>query len=724
MQKSLESKLTVYINVAVLVSLLASVLLIYYFVGTLNRNSIESDRELVSGGFNALVEQNEVTTRDYGWWSPAQNHFEAGDELWLYNNMGSSIETPGIFDLLILSQEAEGKIYGWDATQTIDSRSDILTSAQYAALRLHLYNNYQAGLYSASHFLFHEGRPFVFTVTLVGAEENRLVYDPMTDPVLIVGMAIDVDALRSIENMFHVRDLSFIAGRVETANSYQLIDASGHLLGSLVWSPSVPGSQSLRLTLIPLLVYILIFLFAAHFLGKRAYALASRTAESERKARAAAKTDRLTGLDNRHGFNEYIESKIVQYFGAKGEVTFIFVDLNGFKKINDQAGHIVGDKVLKIVAERFMQTVNKDLFLARVGGDEFCCVLTGMDSHRNSKTVAQRMIDCLKEPLVIGDGLYQVGAAVGVAKSRKEKPLSFLELIHNADVAMYRAKQDQMTEPLFYDASLESEQKENREMAEEMEVGLERGEFHLHYQPIICSKGGSLSSVEALLRWDSPTRGSVGPAQFIPVAEETRLIQRLGDFVLRTVCHEIGPDADFSVAINLSPAQLKDPELCANFVSILAEYEMVPSDVELELTEGLLVDNLERAKMRLHEFVSAGFQINLDDFGTGFASLGYLKEFPFGKIKIDGSYGSNCGHDLNANQTLQALGLLSQSMNFKAVAEGVETEEQSKLIKMFGFEYMQGWFYGKPMPVEDFWLRYDRENKILSLPEVEKSSGS
>jgi len=723
LQKSLESKLTVYVNVAVLVSLLASVLAIYYFVGTLNRNSMQSDRELVSGGFRAMVEQNELTTRDYGWWSPAQNHFESGDEQWLYSNMGSSIETPGIFDLLILSQESEGKSFGWDKAHGSEIQHNLLTTRQLDTLRSELAESYEAGIYSSSHLLYQGGQPFLYSTTIVGASENRLIYDPLTDPILIIGIAIDESFLSNIESMFHVSDVSFSSMRLDTANSYQLMDSSGHFVGSLTWTPSVLGSESLRLTFIPLLVYIAIFLFAAHFIGKRAYALAAQNADSERKARTAARTDRLTGLENRHGFNEYIESKIVQYFGAKGEVTFIFVDLNGFKKINDQAGHGIGDEVLKVVAERFRKTVREDLFLARVGGDEFCCVLTGIDSHRNSKSVAQGLIDSLLEPLAIGEGLYQVGAAVGVAKSRKEKPLSFLELIHNADVAMYKAKLDQMTKPLFYNASLELEKKENREMAEEMETGLQRGEFHLHYQPIVRSKDGALASVEALLRWESPSRGSVGPAHFIPVAEETKLIQRLGDFVLRTVCQEIGAGADFSVAINLSPAQLKDPDLCESFVSILAEYDMIPSDIELELTEGLLVDNLERAKVRLHEFVEAGFQINLDDFGTGFASLGYLKEFPFGKIKIDRSYGSNCGHDLNANQTLQALGLLSQSMNFKAVAEGVETEEQSKLIKMFGFEYMQGWNFGKPMPVEDFWLRYDRENKRVNRSLNEKSSG-
>jgi diguanylate cyclase (GGDEF)-like protein len=706
LKNPLRGLLTQYVNMAVLLSLIASVLIVYFFVGALNRHAVKTDAELIQGGVDFVVARTEAFARDYGWWREALEAFETTDINWMYRNMGSSIETPRAFDILVVAEEADGKIFGWDENNPDTPRPDIFTPAQLADIRDDLATAHALGRYSTSHMMYIDGRPFIISATLMGENPDRSAYSPLDDPMMIIGEELDFVFLTNIGNLFDVRDLQFGQYDTNAANSLALTDSAGHHLAYLVWQPTVPGTHALRMTFLPLISYIAVFLIFAIFIGRRANRLASTAVEGERRATLASKTDCMTGLANRQGFADFVDRPCAEFSAAQGQAAVIFIDLNGFKQINDDAGHKIGDRVLKIVSQRFVNAVRDKAFLARMGGDEFACVLIGSDAEGDADIIARRLIFSLEEPLKIEGSFYQVGAAVGIASSTGNDLQTFPALLHNADVAMYRAKADQLAEPLHYDAKLEEEHQYQRDLCEEMHAGLERGEFSVHYQPIVRASDKSLASVEALLRWTSPTRGSVGPDEFIPIAERTSLIQRLGAFVLKTVCEEIGPDAGFSVAINLSPAQLRDPELCQTFINILDAHNMKPSAIEVELTEGLLVDNLGKAKIRLQQFVDAGFKVNLDDFGTGFASLGYLNEFPFSKIKIDRSYISKCGEDPKVSQTLQAFALLTQSLDLEVVAEGVETEMQSKLIHMLGFDYLQGWHFGRPVPAQKFWAAH------------------
>ena len=217
------------------------------------------------------------------------------------------------------------------------------------------------------------------------------------------------------------------------------------------------------------------------------------------------------------------------------------------------------------------------------------------------------------------------------------------------------------------------------------------------YQPIVSAKTKLITSAEALLRWEHPIRGSVPPDVFIPIAERSNLIKKLGDLVLDSVCRDFPSKTQHTVSINLSPVQLEDPDLSERFVAKLKSHGISPTNIELELTETVLVDNFDRAKLRLEELSSAGFSINLDDFGTGFASMGYLKSLPFSKIKIDKSFVGTIGKGDGHNSLLQALSLMGSALGLEVVAEGVETETQAKLLYLLGFDYMQGWHFGRPM---------------------------
>ena len=505
----------------------------------------------------------------------------------------------------------------------------------------------------------------------------------------------------NLGDLFGVNSVHFSEARTRAPNQVELQDAAGHSVGVLTWLASTPGYFTLRVAIFPIIGYVGLFLILAIVIGRRTASLGNEARKNESRAIDAARRDRLTGLPNRNGFNDILEGESANRAALDGQAAVVFVDLNGFKSINDRAGHAIGDEVLRLVARRLSAVVNDEGALARIGGDEFAVILTGPKATRLAMPIARRLISCLEVPLEIDEAFYEVGAAVGVALSTRAHTLSLVELVQNADVAMYRAKNEQMTRPLCYGGELEREVRARREMANAIRVGIACEEFHVAYQPIVRSRGGNIASVEALLRWSRPGQQPVGPDEFIPVAEDAKLIAPLGEFVLHTVCREIAPIVGLNVAINLSPAQLKDPDLCERFTRILKEYDMPPERMEIELTEGILVDNLARAKSRLRDFSMSGFKVNLDDFGTGFASLGYLRAFKFDKIKIDSNYGGRCDTDPNAMQTLQALALLSKTFNMEVVAEGIENADQARMVRMLELDYMQGWHFGRPMPIED-----------------------
>ncbi|MHA6287669.1 putative bifunctional diguanylate cyclase/phosphodiesterase, partial [Maricaulis sp. CAU 1757] len=353
------------------------------------------------------------------------------------------------------------------------------------------------------------------------------------------------------------------------------------------------------------------------------------------------------------------------------------------------------------VAQRFRKAIGEDVHLARVGGDEFACLLIGEAQAGKALDIARTLRVSLVPSFGFEGQDFEIGAAIGIAWSRPGATKTFAQLVHDADLAMYRAKANQLDEPLCYDASLGVEQAELQALERDMEAGLKAGQFHVVYQPITRARDGKVSSLEALLRWTHPVRGQVPPDEFIPVAERSQLIRLLGDFVIASVCKEIGPTDDFTVSVNLSPTQLNDPDLCRRYSAALNRHGMRPGQIELELTEAVLVEDFDRAAARLHELHEAGFGVNLDDFGTGFSSMGYLHSLPFNKIKIDKSFVAAIGQGDGPNKMLQALALLGDALDLDIVAEGVETSSQANMLRLLGYEYLQGWHFGRPVRFEE-----------------------
>lgn len=491
MERTLDSQLGRYINVATLISLIASVLVIYFFVGALNRGAARTDSQLLTAGIRNAIRNNEIWVADYGWWSVARERLEAGDVDVLSESMASSFSDHLGFDFVVMSSANDARTYSWHRDSGERPLGRLLSVSDIAALRADLAHAYEEGKHIATHMLSLGEQPYFASVTIVGEYDDRSATDPLTDPIIVIGSALDDRFVDELETRFLVEDLTLVpAGQPVTGSAMPIRDASGHALVQLVWTPTRPGIDTLRVFFLPLLAYIAIFLAGAQLLVRRARALGRRAERNEQWAVKAATTDTLSGLPNRLGFTRFIESEAATAAAARGEAAVIYIDLNGFKAVNDKAGHRAGDEVIRRVARRFAGAAPDGTHIARIGGDEFACALIGKVQAAHALPIARALSASLAEPFEIEGRHFEIGAAVGVDWSRPDSVKTFTQLVHDADLAMYRAKSDQLEQPLCFDTGLGLENDERRALEADIEKGLERNEFRVVYQPIARARDG------------------------------------------------------------------------------------------------------------------------------------------------------------------------------------------------------------------------------------------
>jgi len=407
--------------------------------------------------------------------------------------------------------------------------------------------------------------------------------------------------------------------------------------------------------------------------------------------------DNLTGLKNRVA----LLGRLTEIAQAQGSAAILYVDLDRFKAVNDTLGHPVGDALLKLVAERISKLLNKDDVIARVGGDEFIILQTDGRQPEAAETLARQIIDIVGRTYLVRGHSVQIGASVGIALtgSTGTDPE---ELIKQADLALLNAKTCGRGTFRFFADAMDREIQTRRSLEIDLRRALAMQEFLLAYQPQFEIEGRRLVGFEALIRWSTPARGHVSPADFIPLAEEIGLIGPLGDWVLRTACKEAASWPDpLSVSVNLSPLQFKSPKLVETIASALASAGLAPHRLDLEITEGALMDNTDTVVSTLKLIKAMGVKVSIDDFGTGYSSLSYLQKFPFDKIKIDQSFVRSLENSPDSAAIVRAVTALGKSLGMTTIAEGVETESQLRQITEDGCRQVQGYLTGRPLGASD-----------------------
>jgi diguanylate cyclase (GGDEF)-like protein/PAS domain S-box-containing protein len=414
-----------------------------------------------------------------------------------------------------------------------------------------------------------------------------------------------------------------------------------------------------------------------------------------------AQHDGLTNLPNRAFFNERLEKAIKEGDDSHGITALLCLDLDNFKNINDALGHAFGDKILLALAARLRKSLREQDTLARLGGDEFAVVLPGLKRLDEAKFAAQRLIDAVAPAFLIDGHSFSVGLSIGIAIA--SAPGSSAEqLLRFGDMALYEAKHNGRNRYELFRPELEEASRVRRQIEIDLRRALHLGELEMYYQPIIETASCRISSYEALMRWQHPTKGLIMPMDFIPIAEETGLIHALGSRALNLACQEAATWKNGeSVAVNLSPVQFKSGELVNTVALALADSGLEPARLELEITESVLLDNTDGNIRTLEALKRLGVTISLDDFGTGYSSLSYLRSFPFDRIKIDQSFVRDMGKSREALAIVRAITGLSSSLLIKTTAEGVETEEQFLRLKEEGCSHFQGYLFGRPQSAQN-----------------------
>ncbi len=411
-----------------------------------------------------------------------------------------------------------------------------------------------------------------------------------------------------------------------------------------------------------------------------------------------AERDALTGLANRKALRDRLVERLASAARTGQATAVLYVDLDRFKTVNDTLGHPLGDALLRKVAERFKSALRDGDVVARLGGDEFAVIQSDSPQPAGATALATRLVDLIGRAYAIDGHILHIGASVGVAIAPNDGYEPDV-LLKNADLALYRAKAEGRGCHRFFEPGMDERMQARRSMEIDLRRALALKQLELVYQPQFDLATNVIVGFEALIRWHHPTRGVVPPGEFIPLAEEIGVISAIGEWVLRTACKQAAAwPMPVSIAVNLSPVQFRGGKLAETVISALAQSQLPVQRLELEITEGALLDNTDDVLNVLNRLRELGVAVSMDDFGTGYSSLGYLQKFPFDKIKIDQRFIRDIDAQADKQAIFRAVTSLASTLRMKTIAEGVETEAELACIRAAGCDEVQGYLTGRPMP--------------------------
>ena len=511
--------------------------------------------------------------------------------------------------------------------------------------------------------------------------------------LLVIGRRLDRAAVERIEKDFAIRGLTEITDIQLVDQSAAIREPGGRVIGGLAWTPREPGSIALVEVQRKVLWNYAFLAFAFATMAGAVWLSFRAVHDSNRRTAHAAIHDPLTGLSNRAALIARLED--LSRSPDPDETSVIFLDLDGFKEVNDFYGHEMGDRLLQAFGAGLTALVGGKGLVARVGGDEFVVLLAGDTVQSNASRIATAALALSAEPLRIGSHNLKVAASVGIASSDL-RDSSGEELLRRADIAMYEAKRRGGGAIAVYSREIDTEMKRRRTMAEDIQKGLGRGEFWIACQPIVEAANLSTVAMEVLARWTRADGTNIPPIDFIRVAEEHGLIDELGRFVLEEACKVARANSELLINVNISALQMRSLAFLDSVDDVLERYGVSPDQIQIEMTESkLLLDGAILASV-IHGLKRRGIRIILDDFGTGYASIAYLRQFHFDGLKLDRSICSDVGKRPSALTMAQGMILVAKAAGLNVVAEGIENKEQASLLKLAGCTHFQGYLFGAP----------------------------
>ncbi len=565
---------------------------------------------------------------------------------------------------------------------------------------------------AATDFAIIDGKPALVAALPVTGESRALRPRPGTEPIILAVQFLGKQAADQIN-----REFLFEHGRFSLVQSDDpdrlvspILNANGRFVAFFEWSRDRPGFVMLLQTG-PILVGV--FLLAGMLICLLLRQLRRSSAAIENAQRLTlhqASHDALTGLANRMSFDASLTEAVADRQNAKAQLTLFMLDLDRFKQVNDTLGHQAGDELICAVGERLREIFGPGITIARLGGDEFAVLTIAHDRPTDVMAVSARIIETIGRPFTLSRFKAHVGVSIGIVMARGQDAEP-TELVRRADIALYEAKAGGRNRAAVYEEHMnELLQLQHTVEAELREAFSQTDQLSVVFQPLIDQASRKVVGAEALARWYHPKYGQISPARFIPVAESTGLIETLGEFVLRRACALGATVPGRVIAVNISPTQLRNPQFSHQVFDILHDTGMRPHDLELEITESILLDDEHVSSQNLRTFRAAGIHIALDDFGTGYSSLSYLKRYPVDRIKIDRSFVTQLADGHVSVAITEAIVTLAHAMELEVTAEGVETEEQASILGRLGCNTLQGFLFSSGVSAE-------RITEIFAAPE-------
>lgn len=661
-------------------------------------NQLDEDRsrEAVTGAVRTFQDQLAATLHDYAAWDDAAEFaYTRPDREWLVRNFGDMSFNSELFDVaMILDAQGQAITAHSDGQDISGQLSNFLTPDV-----IQLLNRVR----SMPEPVLPEETGFAVTPKGVAAVGVGLIRMKSGERIASAGHERYVVFLRHftdatvqrLSRSYVLPGLALTQDTEADRNRVAIRNAYGDQLASFSWISRSPGDTSLAQ--VRPLVWCAVLMIAIYM--ALLFVTGSQTLKRMRSDEAAAvrlaMTDRLSGLLNRSGLFMELELLVERAQEEGKDVALLYLDLDGFKEVNDAYGHATGDRLIRAVSAGLKVLTEEDAVLARLGGDEFAMAFVGFNAHNAAAVLAERVLEFLGEPLTIGERVAVIGCSIGISLSQKGR-VTGEELIRRADMAMYRSKEDGRGRWTIYDPVMDDEREERNLLELDLRAAIERQDIRVVYQPVVRASDRQISGVEALARWSRPGHGPVSPEVFIPIAESTGLIDLLGLCVLRAACHSLRQWPGLTLSVNVSPGQFRDPAFVRHVGEILREAEIEPQRLTLELTETYFIQNPARARLTLNMLREMGVKVALDDFGAGFSSVGYLRQFGFDRLKIDKALVEGVAEDQQAAQLLHATVALARSLDMPVTAEGVETAAQADALRLAGCDLLQGYLFGKP----------------------------
>jgi len=650
-------------------------------------------RQVVMSAFKSAEKRLYSIMADNAYWDDAvRNSYGTIDDQWMYDTWGVGTEDIN-YDAMFIVEKDGTTVTGYREGQKLDSGAADYIGAVLSRVLADLPRDSTTFEVVTTLVKTPDGIAVLAAGPILPTSEDISIPAPQPR-VLIYVQVLTPEILGDMSLQYIIEGLSLVAANTPGDSHLVLSDRWGAPVTGVAWQDTRPGDAARRSygigaysTLITLLG-VMILISVIHF------RIMQKLAERERLAVYAAHHDSLSGLPNRQAIAEEIAKALPE--AGSDPLALMYIDLDGFKNVNDTYDHETGDKLIKVIAAGFHSLVGDRGILARLGGDEFAVLVAGGGSSESAADLAREMLAFVSKPFDIEGRTAVVGASIGIVQIDGSEELEATEVMRRADVAMYNSKEQGRNRCCLFNKDLDTQRIADIMIANELREHVRTKRIEVAYQPIVDSRTRTLIGVEALARWPKDAARKINPEKFIPIAEEQGVINALGELVLTIACRDAAHWPSVRVSVNISSVQLNSHSFVLDVRRIAAEAGLPLDRLELELTESFLINNPVRARKVIDELRTCGISVSLDDFGTGFSSVGYLRQFAFDKVKLDRSLTNSISRDAATQRVVQGTVLIATGLSLDITAEGIESEEEAQLLRLSGCNQLQGFFFGAP----------------------------